>query len=443
MNQLSSESKGASRVPAWLLPALMLTGALLGMLIGALAGARWDDPAWALPVALVRLPGTIFLSLLKALIVPLVVTSIVTGVTKMGDLRKVGRIAGYTGAYFILSTFLAVFTGIVLVNVFLPGHRGSIAPAAASLPAAVTSGQGTIGAVSELIQGMFPANLAGAAVDGNILGLIIFSLLFGTMLSFDAERSRPLVDVLEAANEALLRLVHLVLWLAPLGVLGLVADRIGKAGGGAAVWSDLTRLAWYGGTVVLGLVIHSVITLPLILRIFAGRSPTRFAAGMTDSLVTAVGTGSSAATMPVTMRCLVENNGISRRAADFVIPLGTTINMNGTALYEAVAAIFIAQSLGIELSLIQQVIVLFTATLAAVGAAAIPEAGLVTMVLVLGAVGLPAEGIGLILAIDWILDRFRTGVNVWGDAIGAGLVDKRLATWGAAATSPEPAGPTT
>jgi Na+/H+-dicarboxylate symporter len=179
--------------------------------------------------------------------------------------------------------------------------------------------------------------------------------------------------------------------------------------------------------VLTGLALHAFVTLPLLLLVLARRNPLRFFSGMGDSLVTAFGTASSAATLGVTLACLQEKNGVSARAADFVVPLGTTVNMNGTALYEAVAVLFIAQSLGIELGAASQMVVVMTATLAAIGAAAIPEAGLVTMLLVLTAVGLPPEGIGLILSIDWILDRFRTAVNVWGDAVGAAVVDRRLA----------------
>jgi Na+/H+-dicarboxylate symporter len=192
------------------------------------------------------------------------------------------------------------------------------------------------------------------------------------------------------------------------------------------VWADLRALAWYAATVLVALAVHACFTLPLLLALLTGRNPARFLAGMGEALITAFGTASSAAALGLTLACLQERNGVSARAADFVVPLGTTVNMNGTALYEAVAVVFIAQRLGVELSLVSQLVVVVTATLAAIGAAAIPEAGLVTMLLVLTAVGLPAEGIGLILSIDWVLDRFRTAVNVWGDAVGAAVVDQRF-----------------
>jgi len=409
------------KVSAWFLPSLMLVGAVAGSVLGSTLGHRWKDPALEPLVLAVRLCGVVFLSILKGLIIPLVVTSVISAITRMGDLRRMGRLAAMTLTYFLTTTFLAVGTGIVLVNLIRPGEAGS-APAAAAMPEV----QSTAQAIYDVVTGMFPPNLFGAAVDGNILGLLVYSIFFGAVLALDRARAATLIDVIDAANEAFLRLVRYVIWLAPIGIFGLVADRLGQAGGGDVVWTELRRLGWYASCVLLGLVLHSTITLPLVLRFLARRNPLRYAAGMADALITAVGTASSAATMPITLRCAMRENGVSRRAADFVIPLGTTINMDGTALYEAVAVIFVAQSLGLDLTVAQQIVVLFTATLAAIGAAAIPEAGLVTMVIVLGAVGLPAEGIGLILAIDWILDRFRTGANVWGDAVGAALVDRHL-----------------
>lgn len=416
------EGEGRSVSP-WLLPALMLAGAVGGAVVGSVAGARWDDPSLEWLVLAVRLCGVVFLSILKGLIVPLVVTSIISAITRMGDLQRMGKVAGLTIFYFLCTTFLAVFTGIVLVNIVRPGHAGGGAAADQLIAPEV---QSTAQSIYDVIAGMFPENLIGAAADGNVLGLIVYSIFFGIVLALERKRSATLIDVIDAGNEALLRLVRYVIWLAPLGIFGLVADRLGLAGGGDAVWSELRRLGWYAFCVMAGLAIHSTVTLPLLLRFVGRRNPARYARGMADSLITAVGTASSAATLPITMRCVIHDNQVSRRAADFVIPLGATINMDGTALYEAVAVIFIAQTLGIELTLAQQVVILFTATLAAVGAAAIPEAGLVTMVIVLAAVGLPAEGIGLILSIDWILDRFRTGVNVWGDSIGAAIIDRTL-----------------
>jgi Na+/H+-dicarboxylate symporter len=213
------------------------------------------------------------------------------------------------------------------------------------------------------------------------------------------------------------------MYLLPLGVFGLVVGRLAEVGGGGALFEELTRLGWYAVTVVTGLLLHAVIVLPIILLVFTGRSPLGYASGMVQALLTAFSTASSSATLPTTLECVEKNNKVSPRSASFVLPLGATINMDGTALYEAVAVVFIAQVYGVTMGPAMLTIVFLTATLAAVGAAGIPEAGLVTMVIVLNATGLPLEGIAVLLSIDWLLDRFRTTVNVWGDAVGAAVID--------------------
>jgi Na+/H+-dicarboxylate symporter len=418
----------SARSRPWLLPALMLAGAACGLAIGGVLGPRWKDPELALAVLPLRLVGTIFLSLLKALIIPLVVASVVASVANLGDLHRLGRVAALTASFFLGTTLLAVLTGVGVVNAIRPGAGLAGAPVAELSETVARAGQSPVEALYDVITGMFPPNLVAAAAEGNILGLIVASLLFGTALSLLGPRGSRLGELAEISTAALLKLVHWVVWLAPLGILGLVAERVGNAGGGEAIWADLKALGWYAASVLTGLALHAFVTLPLLLLVLARRNPLRFLAGMGDSLLTAFGTASSAATLGVTLACLQQKNGISARAADFVVPLGTTVNMNGTALYEAVAVLFIAQTLGVELGTGSQLVVVLTATLAAIGAAAIPEAGLVTMLLVLTAVGLPPEGIGLILSIDWILDRFRTAVNVWGDAVGAAVVDRRLAS---------------
>lgn len=407
---------------AWVLPALMILGAAAGIALGSSLGARWEDPALEPLVLGVRLLGTVFLSLLKALIVPLIVTSIVLGVRNMGGARRVARLFGSTVLYFLGTTALAVITGLVVVELLRPGASLAGAAPGSGLPLASAGERSPAQAIFELVEQMFPDNLFAAAVEGNVLGLVVFSLLFGVALSMSGPKGRTLADALDGANQALLQLVTWIVWLAPLGILGLVADRLGRAGGGDAAWLEIRALGGYAASVCLGLLVHAAVTLPLILWLVARRNPLRYASGMFEALLTALGTASSAATLPVTMRCVVEKNRVSARAADFVLPIGTTVNMDGTALYEAVAAVFIARSMGIELSLAQLGLVAVTATLAAIGAAAIPEAGLVTLILVLEAVNLPAEGIGLLLSIDWILDRFRTTVNVWGDSIGAAVI---------------------
>jgi Na+/H+-dicarboxylate symporter len=257
----------------------------------------------------------------------------------------------------------------------------------------------------------------------NVLGVIVFSLLFGAALSAVGEQAKTVVSFFDGVNTAILKLIEWVMHLLPLGVFGLVLGRLAETGGGDALWTELSRVGYYALTVLSGLTIHGFIILPLVLWLFTRRNPLTYALGMFQALLTAFSTASSSATLPTTLECSVKNNKISRRSASFVLPLGATINMDGTALYEAVAVVFIAQVYGVPMDVTILTVVFLTATLAAVGAAGIPEAGLVTMVIVLNATGLPLEGIAILLSIDWLLDRFRTTVNVWGDAVGAAVID--------------------
>ncbi|MHC4473806.1 MAG: dicarboxylate/amino acid:cation symporter, partial [Planctomycetota bacterium] len=235
---------------------------------------------------------------------------------------------------------------------------------------------------------------------------------------------KPVLDFFLGANRAVMEMVRLIMWLAPPGIFGLVAGRLGAEGGGEAIWRLVEMLGAYAGTVLAGLGIHSLVILPLILRFVGKRNPLKYAVGVGRALLTAFSTASSSATLPVTIESVVRNNKVSERSSNFVLPLGATVNMDGTALYEAVAVMFIAQAYGIDLGPAEQVIIFLTATLASVGAAGIPEAGLVTMVMVLAAVNIPIGGMALILVIDWFLDRCRTTVNVWGDSVGAAVIDR-------------------
>ena len=257
-----------------------------------------------------------------------------------------------------------------------------------------------------------------------VLPLIVFSLAFGAVLTTIGDRGQIVIRFFQGVNEAVMAIVHLLMWTAPIGIGALIAGRLGQAGGFSGFWPELRGLSAYAATVVVALLIHGAVVLPLTLRFLGGKSVWTYAKNLGTALTTAFSTSSSAATLPMTMDGVTEGNGVSPRTASFVLPLGATINMNGTALYEAVAVIFIAQRYGIELDAGHLFIVFMTATLAAIGAAGIPEAGLVTMVIVLKAVNFPLEGIALILVIDWFLDRCRTTVNVWGDAVGAAVIDR-------------------
>ncbi|MFH1893357.1 MAG: dicarboxylate/amino acid:cation symporter [Candidatus Zixiibacteriota bacterium] len=384
----------------------IVVGIILGSVLGWFLGERM---MWA------GMIGELFLNALKMIVVPLIVTSMITGVISLGDVRRLGVTGAKTLAYYLATTGIAVAIGIVLVNIIQPG-----------VGSAASTGLSEIGhpgeySIFDVILGMIPSNIVAAMSETRVLPLIIFSLVFGGIVTTMGERGKPLKDFFVAANEAVMKFVHLVMLLAPFGVFGLIAARFAEAGGAGFV-TELMKVGKYFITVVIGLTIHAVIVLPLILKWFGKCNPVKYVANMAQALLTAFSTASSSATLPVTMECVEENNGVSHKSSSFVLPLGATINMDGTALYEAVAAIFIAQLYGIDLTIGQQIMIFFTANLAAIGAAGIPQAGLVTMVMVLQSVGLPVGGIAMILSIDWFLDRFRTVVNVWGDSVGAAVI---------------------
>jgi Na+/H+-dicarboxylate symporter len=390
----------------------LLVAILAGIAAGVLAGWLWGAGA----VAVLPL-GTFFLNALKMIVIPLVVTSMISGVATLGDIRKVGRTGLYTLGYYVVTTSLAVALGLVLVNLVRPGD--GIDTLSAAIPAQL-AGKGT-DAWQVLLSFVHPS-IVQAAADLQVLPILLFALVFGGALTTLGERGKLALDVFEACNQAIMKVVGLILWLAPIGVFGLVAGQLGQQGGLAGFLPVLKSLGAYAGTVLVGLALHSLLVLPLLLWKVGGRPPHVYGRKALTALGTAFATASSSATLPVTLRTTIRDNRVSPAAAKFVLPLGATINMDGTALYEAVAALFIAQAYGIELGLGQQAIIFVMATLASVGAAGIPQAGLVTMVMVLAAVGLPLEGVGLLLTVDWFLDRCRTTVNVWGDMVGAAIV---------------------
>jgi Na+/H+-dicarboxylate symporter len=270
---------------------------------------------------------------------------------------------------------------------------------------------------------LFTDNLLRSMVEMNLLPLIVFSIVFAAMLTTMGQRSQVIADFVVGINDALMQFILLLMKVAPLGIFCLVTARFGKAQADGKFLHLLQVQMYYIATVLIGLAIHALVTLPLIYYAFTRRNPFRFMGQMSQALLTAFSTASSTATLPVTMECAEMRGGVSKRSTEFVLPLGATINMDGTALYEAAAAIFIAQAAAFDLTMLSQLTIAVTATLAAIGAAGIPEAGLVTMLIVLNAVGLPLELIGLILPVDWLLDRFRTAVNAFGDSVGAAVVD--------------------
>ena len=501
----------------------LLYGIVIAIVAGALIGGIAPNVASHTTVL-----GEIFLNLLKMIVVPLVMLSMIVGITNLGDIRNLGAIGGRTVLYYMATTGLSVLVGIILVNVFMPGRglsqgeenpnlgytlsgeemhtvtldgqfnrtynekyvvtladqnvKGeveSISDTTVTVKSwtlldpnavyVVTStgerllfvdgkpgemqlnptGQGIniglpiageiegkeerdmLGTLKEVVlgnpatgkEGMIPENVFKAMANMDILPLIFFSLFIGGALSVLGERGKPAIQLISGLNDAVMQIVHWIMYIAPIGIFGLIAGRIGEAKGFAGFWPELVAVGKYSFTVILGLSVHGAIVLPLLLLIFGRRNPLDYVKGMATALLNAFSTASSSATLPITMDQVETKNGVSKRTSSFVLPLGATINMDGTALYEAVAVMFIAQVYAISMEPAQQLVIVLTATLAAIGAAGIPEAGLVTMVIVLRAVDLPIEGITLILSVDWLLDRFRTTVNVWGDSVGAGIIE--------------------
>lgn len=381
----------------------ILIAIILGVVVGLALGEKTSH---------LKVLGDIFIRLLKMIIIPLILASMVAGIVSLGDIRRLGRIGLKTFIYYTATTLLAVGVGLVLVNLLKPGVGVDMgAEAAADMANRETP------SIISIIEDIIPENVFAAMAENKVLSVIVFSLLLGVAISKTGERARPLTVFFEGFNTVMMKITDWIMRLAPVGVFALVAYTIGTMG-----LSVVRPLAVYMVTVILGLSIHAVVTLPILLSLFGKYSPLKFIRDMFSAVATAFSTASSAATLPITMECLRDNTGVSNKVASFVLPLGATVNMDGTALYEAVAAMFIAQAYGISLSIGQQLVIMLTATLASIGAAAIPGAGLVTMVIVLRAVNLPLEGIGMILAVDRLLDMLRTAVNVWGDACGTVVV---------------------
>jgi Na+/H+-dicarboxylate symporter len=387
----------------------MLAGVVLGALGGYFLGEQMLQ---------IKFLGVIFLNALKLIVVPLIILSMIVGVTSLGDIRKLGRTAGKTLLYFLGTTTIAVLLGLVLVNIIRPGVGAPMIGTAA--PEMITDSAPM--SLIDIVVSMVPENFFKAASEGQVLGLIIFALIFGGALTTLGAGAKSVIDILETLNRAIMKIVELIIYFAPVGVFALIGGIVAE--NRESLGQLTSGLGWYTLTVIAGLVIHGVIILPLILSLLGKRNPWKYVMNMGQVFATSFTTSSSSATLPVNMTAVIEKNKVDKRAGSFVLPLGATINMDGTALYEAVAAVFIAQVYGIDLTIGQQVIIFITATLASIGAAGIPHAGTVTMVFVLSAVGLPIEGIGLIWAVDWFLDRCRTTVNVWGDAVGAAVISE-------------------
>jgi Na+/H+-dicarboxylate symporter len=376
---------------------------------------------WRAPFAFV---GDLFLRLLTMMIVPLILATVVSGIARMGSPENLGRVGLRTIGYYLITTFLAVIGGLVIVNILGPGKglNLSIGGTESLEPTPL----------ADVFLNIVPEQPIGAFASGDMLPTIFVAVLMGIGLLVVGEPAKPVAEFFQGFEALVLKVVDWVLALAPIGVAGLLVDTMLDPELVDLV-AFLSDLGVYMIAVLGGLALHALVTLPLLLWLIAGRSPWAYAGALAPALMTAFSTASSSGTYPLTRECVTDRAGVSETSADFVLPLGATINMDGTALYEAVAAIFIANALGIDITFAQQVVIVLTATLAAVGAAGVPSAGLVTMIIVLESVGLPAEGYGLVVAVDRILDMSRTTVNVWGDSVGAAVVEAWMPSTGQSA----------
>ncbi|XP_022645706.1 excitatory amino acid transporter 2-like isoform X2 [Varroa jacobsoni] len=429
---------------------MLLVFTILGVLLGLLLGflGRMLAPSTE-SIMLISFPGEILMGMLKMLILPLIISSMISGLAQL-DPKSSGKMGSRALVYYFATTILAAIVGIVMVITIHPGDPNIKEGLHHAKEDKKVS---TLDAFLDLIRNMFPENLLQACFQQvettyenvtkatlnaagkqeytlkrkivfkngtNVLGLIVFCIAFGVVSGQMGPQADLMVKFFVQLNEIVMKIVVLVMWYSPFGIMSLI---IGKIMSIEDLASTAAQLGLYMVTVIVGLLIHACITLPGIFFLITRKNPVTFFKGMLQAWITALGTASSAATLPVTFRCLEENLHIDKRVTRFVLPVGATVNMDGTALYEAVAAIFIAQMNGIYLSPGQIIAVSLTATAASIGAASVPSAGLVTMLLVLTSVGLPTEDISMIVAVDWMLDRIRTSINVLGDAFGAGIVD--------------------
>ena len=398
------------RLPAlhWQVAISLLAAVLAGVLIG-------PDPAFLKACGFV---GKLFLNALKMIVVPLIVAAIISGLASVVDAGGLGRMGLKTLGYYLGTGLIAVLTGLLFINLLSPGiidgepagpSIGLSENSATVLSAIEGKGAGEFLTVFELL---FPPNIVAAAAEGQMLGLICFSLLFGIFVTRLPEGSLQTQRAFwTGLYEVMTGITRLVMYFAPIGVFGLVSPIIAQTGAAAA-----GPLAKFFLAVLLGLATHMLITLPLVLRFVARVSPRRHYQAMWPAITTAFSTSSSAATLPVTIQCMEERAKVPKRVTGFVLPIGTTVNTDGSALYEGAVVMFIAQCYGVDLSFGAQFLIVFTALLTAVGVAGIPSASLIAIAVILGAVGLPLEGIGLVLAVDRILDMCRTSVNVFGDS---------------------------
>ncbi|EFP11587.1 CRE-GLT-5 protein [Caenorhabditis remanei] len=438
-----STNKTVNRWTSWLTKNMLLLMTMTGIIMGAIIGGilRNLEPSPDV-IRYVGFPGELFMNMLKVMVLPLIAASIVSGLSQL-DGKTSGRLGSRAVMYYAITTTHAVILGIIVVSIIHPGDP--TIKQKMGIEEGATANESAAQKFLDLFRNAFPENIMRATfaqvqthyvnhtssngvqqlvpktgyVDGmNVLGIIVFCIVMGLVISKIGDEAKPLADLFHALDVVITRMVMIIMWLGPIGIPSLIAQKMLEV---SDLWQTARMLGLFVFTVILGLAIQAFITLPLIYFIGTRHNPYKFLKGLGQAIMTALGTSSSAASLPVTFRCL-NKLGIDPRVTKFVLPVGAMVNMDGTALYEATASIFIAQMNGLELSIGQLVTVSITSTLAAIGAASVPSAGLVTLLIVLTALDLPADDISLILAVDWFLGRLRASVNIIGDSMGCGFV---------------------
>ncbi len=410
----------------WQILIAIIAAAAAGATVNYLVGQGVEDPS-ILGISVVGFMGYVgdlFLNALKMIIVPLIFSSITVGVAGIGSGGNLGALGGKTLIFYLATTLLAILTGLILVNLVGPGFvdgepAGGLLglDAGGAALAQIAEGRGP-GDIASVFKDMVPPNVIKAAADGQMLGIIFFALLFGYFMThLDNSLAEPMYTFWDGVFNIMMRMTEWIMLFAPIGVFGLVGRVVAESG-----FDAVEPLAWFAATVTAALVLHAVITLPLLLKFVGKVSPYRMFPAMAPAMLTAFSTASSSGTLPVTMKCVEENAGVSNKVSSFVLPLGATVNMNGTALYECAAALFLAQAYGLDLSISIQFSIVVIALLTSVGVAGVPSASLVAIAVILGAVGLPMEAVGVLLVFDRILDMMRTSLNIFGDACCAVIV---------------------
>ncbi len=381
----------------------ILIAFVIAIIVGAIVGPS---------IEVVRPLGDLFLRMIKFIIVPLVLASLVVGVAGTGDIKKIGRMGGITFFYYILTTAFAVTIGLILANIFSPGKGLNIDSTVDKVEPSEAPG------VIDTLLNIIPTNPIASLVNGDMLQIIFFAIFLGLAITILGDKAKTVYNFFDELAEIMYKITGIVMKLAPIGVFGLIAPTVGEYG--VSVLLPLLKVIV---VVYLGCILHAVITYSTSVKLFANMNPLKFFKGIAPASLVAFSTTSSSGTLPITIKNSEENLGVSRKVSSFVLPLGATINMDGTALYQGVCVLFIAQFFGYDLSFAQQLTIVLTATLASIGTAGVPGAGLIMLTMVVTSVGLPVEGIALIAGIDRILDMIRTSINVTGDASAAVVVN--------------------